>query len=100
MNAPPRNRRANGTGSIDKLGYMKITVNGKVVFEHRAVMERKIGRHLFADENVHHLNGDRSDNRPENLELWSTLQPPGQRVEDKIAWAHEIIKRYGLRVAA
>ncbi len=42
--------------------------------EHRAVMEEQLER-----ENVHHINGIRSDNRPENLELWSTAQPAGQR---------------------
>jgi hypothetical protein len=54
-----------------------------------------IGRPLFTHENVHHRNGNRSDNRLENLELWSSSQPPGQRVEDKVTWAREIIELYG-----
>ncbi|CAN5148776.1 hypothetical protein BH23ACT9_BH23ACT9_17230 [soil metagenome] len=57
-------------------------------------MERLLGRELGRDENVHHRNGQRSDNRPENLELWSTSQPPGQRIEEKIAWAIEFLGRY------
>lgn len=65
------------------------------VYEHRHVMGESIGRVLYDHENVHHLNGDRSDNRIENLELWSKSQPPGQRVEDKLKWAHEIINLYG-----
>lgn len=57
-------------------------------------MESLIGRELLTTETPHHKNTIRDDNRPENLELWSTSQPPGGRVEDKTAWAVEWLRFY------
>ena len=83
-----------GTGSKSKDGYVQVSRNGKTYFEHRLIMEEMLGRSLFPNENVHHKNGLRRDNRPSNLELWTSSQPSGQRVTDLLAWAHEIIERY------
>lgn len=78
----------------EKSGYMSASWKGRIRLQHRWVMERHLGRELESHETVHHINGVRSDNRIENLELWSSRHPRGQRVEDKVAWAIELLQQY------
>jgi len=101
-------REVAGTGYVHH-GYFVVPVPRELRYltggvspvpEHRLVMARMLGRPLFDDESVHHKNGNRLDNRPENLELWSRWQPSGQRLTDRIKHALELIERYAPELLA
>jgi hypothetical protein len=92
------NKARTGSGKrryVNSKGYVELLESDGIYrLEHRLLMEAHLGRGFYPGETVHHKNGVKDDNELSNLELWVTFQPSGQRPEDLLEWADEIIRRY------
>jgi len=95
-----------GMGCIDTKGYRVFKIGNKKIKEHRKVMETLLGRPLKPSEHVHHKNGDRLDNRPENLELMSLSEHTKHhrvttwiRYQDHLMIVSEASRLSGIRIA-
>lgn len=84
---PSRKTSPNEDRRIDGQGYVmaRDPKTGRKVKEHRLVMERVLGRPLLPTETVHHKDGDRTNNSPDNPELFASKHLPGVRESDEIA---------------
>lgn len=93
-----RERLPVGSTNVDSRGYVRVKVlpgAGPWRKQHQVVMEEMLGRPLAKGEVVHHVNGVRDDNRPENLYLCAD-NAEHMRVEQSMAHAFRELMAAGL----
>lgn len=92
-----------GTGAAERIGangYVMVQVDNKEAYQHRHVMESILGRKLRSDEHVHHINGIKTDNRPENLQVMAACEHHREHFTPEFAKAASIkghAARWGAR---
>lgn len=82
--------KPDGYRMVNTSGYVEIKVDGSWYLEHRLVMARVLGRGLIDSETVHHINGDRADNRLENLQLRQGNHGSGVVMQCRACGSHDV----------
>lgn len=61
------NKAPDGAGTITQRGYIRFSIDGKLIYEHIMMAQKALGRPLPKGVQVHHLDGDGLNNEPTNL---------------------------------
>ena len=99
VRAMEKNGHWRGGRSVKRDGYIEIRLNGKRKLEHVYMMEQHLGRRMTRGEVVHHMNGNRQDNRLANLRVMTIsehmrLHNTGKKyTKRQVAFAPGVVKQ-------